>query len=92
MWVQIGNVGAVPLTAGAKIEVYGTMNMVDSLLQTVPFAQVLQPGQFADAIVIEVDAVDYQSLRLVAVPNEAECKEDGDNEVILEEPFCMAPG
>jgi hypothetical protein len=92
VWVQIGNVGAVPLTAGAKIEVHGTMNAVESLLKTVPFADVLQPGQFADAIVIEVDAADYQSLRLVAVPNEAECKEDGDNEIILEQPFCMAPG
>jgi uncharacterized protein GlcG (DUF336 family) len=91
VWVQIGNAGAAPLTAGAKIEVYGTAMGSESLLTTVDFLDVLQPGQFADAVVIPVMTTDLDSLRLVAVPNEAECNVDGDNEVVLEKPFCNAP-
>ncbi|MBL9100981.1 MAG: hypothetical protein JNL82_08485 [Myxococcales bacterium] len=92
IWVQIGNVGAVPLTAGAKIEVYGTIMGMESLLKTEGFLPVLQPGEFADATIIEVDTSDVDSLRLVVIPNEAECKVDGDNEIVLSKPFCQAPG
>jgi hypothetical protein len=92
IWVQIGNVGAVPLTAGAKIEVHGTIMGMESLLKTEGFLPVLQPGEFADATIIEVDTSDVDSLRLVVIPNEAECKVDGDNEIVLSKPFCQAPG
>lgn len=65
---------------------------MESLLTTVDFLPVLQPGEFADAIVIEVDSSDVDSLRLVVVPNEAECNVDADNEIVLSMPFCMPPG
>ena len=47
VWVQLGNEGAVPLTAGVTIKVYGTSMGVESLLQEVPVDIVLQPGEFA---------------------------------------------
>ncbi len=92
VWVQVGNVGAVPLTAGTKINVYGTAMGMETLIKSVDFLDVLQPGQFADALVIPVNTAGLDSLRLVAVPKEAECVVDGDNEIVLEKPFCMAPG
>lgn len=90
--MQVGNVGAVPLTAGTKINVYGTAMGMETLIKSVDFLDVLQPGQFADALVIPVNTAGLDSLRLVAVPQEAECVVDGDNEIVLEQPFCMAPG
>ena len=92
VWVQLGNEGAVPLTAGVTINVYGTSMKVESLIQTVPVDIVLQPGEFADAISIDVDTTGIDELRLEAVPNEAECIIDPANEVVLEAPFCKIPG
>jgi hypothetical protein len=92
IWVQLGNVGAAPLTAGADIEVYTTVLGVESLSQTVPFAQVLQPGEFAAAILIEVSTADLEKVRIVAKPKEAECIVDPADEMVVEAPFCMIPG
>ncbi len=92
VWVQLGNAGAAPLTAGAKIEVYGIENGVESLRQEVPVDIVLQPGEYADALPIEVDVEGVGELRLLAVPNEAECIVDSANEVSLVAPYCVAPG
>ena len=91
VWVQLGNVGAVPLTGGAKIEVYGTKMGMESLLKTVDFFDILAPGEFADALIIPVDTAGVETLRLVAVSKETECKVDADNEVVLTQPFCEAP-
>jgi hypothetical protein len=92
IWVQLGNVGAAPLTAGATVEVYGTVMGTDSLLQSVDVPDVLAPGQFADAFGIVVDATGLDGIRLVAVPKEAECEVDPANEIVLMPPFCTAPG
>ena len=92
LWVQLGNLGAAPLTAGAAVEVYGTKMGVESLQDTVQFPGVLLPGEYADAVSIKVDTKDLEQLRLKAVAKEQECKDDPANEVIIVPPFCMAPG
>ena len=92
VWVQLGNVGAAPLTAGADVEVYGTKMGVESLLTAVFVPDVLQPGEFAPAFGIPIDTADLEQIRLVAKPKETECKVDPDNEIVLMPPFCTAPG
>ena len=92
IWVQLGNVGAAPLTAGADIQVYTTVLGVESLDQTIPFAQPLQPGEFAAAVLIQVKTTDLEKVRIVAVPKEAECVVDPADELVVEAPFCMIPG
>lgn len=92
LWVQLGNVGAAPLTAGADVEVYGTKLGVESLITSVPFVDILDPGEYAPAFVIDIDTTDLDQIRLVAVAKEAECKVDADNELVLMPPYCTAPG
>ena len=92
LWVQLGNVGAAPLTAGADVEVYGTKLGVESLVTSVPFVDILDPGEYAPAFVIDIDTTDLDQIRLVAVAKEAECKVDADNELVLMPPYCTAPG
>ena len=92
LWVQLGNVGAAPLTAGATVNVYATVMGMESLQKSVDFPGALQPGEYADAVSIQIDTTNLENLRLVAVPKEAECKQDPDNELVLKPPFCMAPG
>jgi hypothetical protein len=92
LWVQLGNLGAAPLTAGATVEVYGTVMGVESLQTSVDFPGVLQPGEYAAATTIPINTKDLEQLRVVAVANEVECKPDPANEILLMPPFCMAPG
>ena len=92
LWVQLGNAGASPLLSGADIEVHGTKMGVESLLETVPFAEVLDPGEYAPAFSIDIDTTDLQQLRLVAKAKELECKLDPGNEIVLKPPFCNVPG
>jgi hypothetical protein len=92
VWVQLGNVGAAPLTAGVTIEVYGTINGEEGLLKVENVDIQLQPGEFAAAIPIVINTTDLESLRLVAKPGEAECNVDPANEILLQAPFCVAPG
>ena len=92
LWVQLGNLGAAPLTAGAVVEVYGTKMGVETLQDTIAFPGILQPGEYAPAASIKVDTTDLDQLRLLAVAKEAECKPDPANEIIIVPPFCMAPG
>ena len=92
IWFQLGNAGAAPLTAGATVEVYGTMNGMESLITSVDFLAPLAPGEFADAQSVEVASAGLEQIRLVAVPKEAECVVDPSNEIVLDPPFCTAPG
>ena len=92
LWVQLGNLGAAPLTAGATVEVYGTKMGVETLQDTVQFPGILQPGEYADAVSIKADTKDLDQLRLKAIAKEEECKADPANEIIIVPPFCMAPG
>lgn len=92
LWVQLGNAGASPLTAGADVEVYGTTMGVESLVKSVPFAEVLDPGEYAAAFSIDIDTTDLEQIRVVAVAKEPECKVDPGNEILLVPPFCTAPG
>ncbi len=91
-WVQLGNVGAVALTAGATIKVYVTKMDVETLDQELPFDQVLEPGEYADATMIQVDTTDVDSVRIFAKPKETECNIDPADELMIEKPFCMVPG
>jgi len=70
VWVQLGNAGAAPLTAGATIEVYGVKDGVESLIQEEPVDIILEPGEYADAMSIEISVEGNDELRLVAVPSE----------------------
>ncbi len=92
LWVQLGNAGAVALTAGADVDVYGTKLGVESLITSVPFLDVLDPGEYAPAFVIDINTAELEQIRVVATAKEAECKVDGDNELILMPPYCTAPG
>ena len=92
VWIQLGNAGLAPLTAGVTVEVYATVMGVESLIDTIPIDIVLQPGEVADGIPIEVMAAGAEKIRLVATPNEAECVVDPVNEIVLEAPFCTIPG
>jgi len=92
LWVQLGNLGAAPLTAGVTVEVYGTTMGVETLQDSVDFPGVLLPGEYAPAASIKVNTKDLEQLRLLAVAKEAECKPDPANEIIIVPPFCMAPG
>jgi hypothetical protein len=91
-WVQLGNIGAVDLTAGATIEVYVTKMGVETLDQEVPFDQVLAPGEYADAVMIQVNTAGVDTVRIFANPKETECKVDPGDELVIEAPFCMIPG
>jgi len=91
LWVQLGNEGASPLTAGAVIEVYGVMGGVEMLAVSQPYADVIDPGQYAEGVAVELDPSAFEKLIIRAKANEAECKED-NNEQVLEPPFCQIPG
>ena len=92
IWVQVGNAGAVDLTAGATIEVYVTKKGVETFAQEIPFDQVLAPGQYSDAIMIQVDITDVELVRIFTNPNESECNVDPADDLVIEAPFCMVPG
>ena len=87
LWVQLGNLGAAPLTAGATVEVYGTKMGVETLQDTVQFPGILQPGEYADAVSIKADTKDLEQLRLKAIAKEEECKADPANEIIIVPPL-----
>jgi hypothetical protein len=65
---------------------------VESLDQEVPFDKILAPGEYADAILIQVNTEGVDALRIFAKPKESECKVDPADELILEAPFCTIPG
>jgi hypothetical protein len=91
LWVNVGNEGASPLTAGASIEVYGKTGAEEVLLVAQPFIEALEPGFYAEAIGFMVDGAGYDAIVVRAVANEEECKLD-NNELTFEPPFCMPPG
>jgi hypothetical protein len=90
-WVHLGNAGASPLVAGASIEIYGVKAGVETLVETIAWADVLQPGEFTAGIFVDVDPVANDSYLIRAIAKEEECKLD-NNEVALEPPFCTIPG
>ncbi|MCY1054641.1 VCBS repeat-containing protein [Nannocystis sp. SCPEA4] len=90
LWVNVGNAGASPLTAGATIEVYGDMGGQETLLASQPFLDVVQPGEYATAIGFDIDGAGYDGLVVRAVAGEEECKLD-NNAVELPTPFCNPP-
>ena len=65
--------------------------LMEMLLDEVPYNETIEPGVFTDSLPIEVQAANLESARLVAVPNEEECNVDEDNEILLMPPFCMVP-
>jgi hypothetical protein len=91
LWVNVGNEGASPLTAGAQVTVHGILDGQETLIDQQPFVEVLQPGEYATAIGFSIDGEPYESLLVRAVANEEECKLD-NNEVGLDKPFCKPPG
>jgi hypothetical protein len=92
IWVQVGNAGAAPLTAGAVIQVFVTVKGVESLDQELPFDTILAPGEYADAVMIQVTTTDVEAIRIAVKPKESECTIDPADELVLVPPFCIAPG
>lgn len=90
-WIHLGNAGASPLIAGATIEIYGVKNGVETLVDTLPWFGVLQPGEFTAGIYVGVDPVANDSYLVRVIAKEEECKLD-NNEVAVEPPFCTIPG
>jgi len=91
LWVNLGNEGASPLTAGATISVYGVKADVETLITELPFVDILEAGKYAEAIGFQIDGSDYELLRVRATANEEECMID-NNQLELESPFCSPPG
>jgi len=91
LWVNLGNEGASPLTAGATISVYGVKADVETLITELPFLDILEAGKYADALGFQIDGSDYELLRVRATANEEECMID-NNQLELESPFCSPPG
>lgn len=91
LWINVGNEGASPLTAGATISVYGKKGQDETFIVSQPHLGELAPGTYADAIGFQVPALDYEALIVRAVANEEECKQ-GNNELTFMTPFCGAPG
>lgn len=92
VWFQLANKGAGALTAGATVEVYGTIMAVEKLLATKNFDQELAPGEVSAGQSVLVDITGLESLRLVAKPGEEECVVDPADELVLVPPFCIVPG
>ena len=91
VWINVGNEGASPLTAGATLSIYGKTGMDETLLVSQPFVDILPAGQYAEAIGFQVNGIGYDQLIVRSVANEEECKLD-NNELTFETPFCGAPG
>ncbi|MEZ4450522.1 MAG: VCBS repeat-containing protein [Nannocystaceae bacterium] len=93
MWVQLGNEGASPLTAGATIEVRGKQGMNEVLITSLPYVEILDPGTYTEGIAFNVDnPADYDALLVRAIAGEAECNEGADDDVVIEPPYCGIPG
>jgi len=92
LWVQLGNEGASALTAGATIEVHGKKGGVESLITSLPFVDVLDPGKYAEGIGFAIDnPADYDALIVKVIANEEECAAD-NNAFLINPPFCGIPG
>jgi hypothetical protein len=87
LYVQLGNVGGVPLV-GAVIEVYGTSGGVEKLLFTQEVAGPLAAGVLQAAVAVATATTGLDEIRLVAVAKEAECVIDAANELVFAPPFC----
>jgi hypothetical protein len=87
LYVQLGNVGGVPLV-GAVIEVYGTSGGVEKLLFTQEVAGPIEAGALQAAVAVPTPTTGLDEIRLVAVAKEAECVVDAANEVVFVPPFC----
>ena len=69
LWVNLGNEGASALTAGATISVYGVALGIETLITELPFNDLLDAGQYADALGFQIDGTDYEFLRVRATAN-----------------------
>ncbi len=87
LYVQLGNVGGVPLV-GAVIEVYGTPGGAEMLLFTQEAPGPIEAGALQAAVAVATATTGLDEIRLVAVAKEAECVVDAANEVVFVPPFC----
>jgi len=94
VWIQLGNTGAVPLTAGVKLDLYDTSMGADKHLgELLPsWDGVLQPGEYAEAFTRTIPTAGLDSFKIVAAAKEAECAVDPSNEIAFKAPFCSPPG
>jgi hypothetical protein len=74
------------------IQVFVTVKGVESLDQELPFDTILAPGEYADAVMIQVTTTDVEAIRIAVKPKESECTIDPADELVLVPPFCIAPG
>lgn len=93
LWVQLGNEGASPLTAGATIFVYGKKGDTESLLESSPFVETLDAGAYAEGIGFLIEKPgDYDAIQVSVIANEEECAGDNNNTLVLDPPYCGVPG
>jgi hypothetical protein len=87
VYVHIGNEGASPLTAGATIDVVGLSGGQIKTMQSVEYADPIDPGKYAPAIAVEIDPTDLDSIEVKIKAKEQECDVD-NNTVAVPGPFC----
>ncbi len=73
VWIQLGNGGAGPLSAGAELGVFGLTDGVETELDTLALPDMLGAGEVGEAIAIAVDTELYDALRVRATAGEPEC-------------------
>jgi hypothetical protein len=88
LWVHVGNEGASPLTAGGTLDVHGAVLGVDTPLGTTELVDVINAGSYIDAIAYVLDPTDLESITITVSAKEQECNL-GNNEVVLQGPFCQ---
>lgn len=92
LWVYVGNEGASPLVTGATVSVYATKDGVETLVTSQMVPGPIAPGQFVDALIFDVPAMDVDVLRIAGTTAEQEC-DPNNNDVMKMFPFCgPAPG
>jgi len=87
LWVHVGNEGASPLTAGAKVEVRGLVLGKDTALATTNLVDIIAPGEYLGALAYEIDPSDLASLTITVGTQEQECNLN-NNKVVIQGPFC----
>lgn len=87
LWVHVGNEGASPLTSGGTLTIDGVVLGQAKQLAVTDLPNVIDAGQYTSAFAYPLDPTDLESITLKVVANEQECN-DGNNEVVLQGPFC----
>ncbi len=90
VWVYVGNAGPSPLTLGATIDFYATMEGAETLVGSQFVAGPIAPGEYLEALTFEIPAAGVEQLRVQGNTMEQEC--DATNNAATKTfPFCGPP-